>query len=329
MGVSALARPAPGNGLRVMQPSRDLREIANLVEDVFADEMDERGHRAMQEIRALAKMASIFRNFPGWEEAIFRGLSGVVWEENGRIVGNATVQSYDPSSGLWQISNVAVAREFRGRGIGRKLMEGSLDTIRRFGGRKAALQVRASNDVAIRLYESLGFREVFRETWWLGNDAHPAQVPMHGVVRPLSPDEEPSALALLSASGGEVVSRFAPIHSGDLAPTFEQRLWESLISAILGKRVWRLGLWEGKRLTGWMLVKKSSQRASITCQAIASPGAGRAASLISHGLKLVKSSRWVEIHVWGSEPEVMEFLERIGLKERLTLITMVTDLQAG
>ncbi len=327
MGISALAaRSTSRDGLRKMRPGRDLGEIADLVEEVFAAEMDERGHRAMREIRALAKMASILRLFPGWESAIFQGLTGVVWEENGRIVGNATVQSYDLSSDLWQISNVAVAQEFRGRGIGRKLMEGSLELIRQLGGRRAALQVRAGNAAAIRLYESLGFREVFRETWWVGSDIPPTASLRYGTVRPFRADEEQMAFALLRKVGGDVAIRFAPIHPGDLSPSFEQRLWEMLDKAISGNRVWRLGLWERDKLTGWMLVRSSRREASITCHAIPTFAAMRAISLISHGLRLIQGSPRVEVRIWEVEPETLGFLEGVGLEERLTLLTMLVEL---
>ena len=329
MSVSVVSRPMHNDGLRVMDPGRDLHMVADLVEEVFAPEMDERGHRAMQEIRALAKAASVFRAFPGWEAAMFRGMSGVVWEEDGWIVGNATVQNYDPSNKMWRISNVAVTKPFRGRGIGRKLMEGSLDLIRQSGGREAVLQVRAENDVAIRLYESLGFKEVFREAWWVGGHVPLALLSQQPPdrIRPFAAGEEPQAFALLRRTAGSVASMLAPIHPGDLYATFGQRVWEAFLRFVLGRQTWRLGMWEENSLIGWALVRRSPKEGDVICYVAPSSGTSRPMSLLSHVLWLLRDTRSVEVHLWGDEPEAVEFLRRAGLNERLVLLTMFASLE--
>ena len=56
-----------------------------------------------------------------------------------------------------EISNVAVRPGFRGRGISRRMLETLLQEARDDGVEDFTLEVRAGNDVAIRLYESLGF----------------------------------------------------------------------------------------------------------------------------------------------------------------------------
>lgn len=53
--------------------------------------------------------------------------------------------------------NVAVAPEFRRRGIGRALMDDLLEYASRYAVARVLLEVRASNVAAIALYESLGF----------------------------------------------------------------------------------------------------------------------------------------------------------------------------
>ncbi|HEY8424901.1 MAG TPA: ribosomal protein S18-alanine N-acetyltransferase [Limnochordales bacterium] len=66
--------------------------------------------------------------------------------------------------GIWlvadegHITNVAVHPDYRGRGVGRRLMEAITDLARRKGMRRMTLEVRKSNIRAQRLYESLGFR---------------------------------------------------------------------------------------------------------------------------------------------------------------------------
>jgi len=55
------------------------------------------------------------------------------------------------------VANIAVAKDFRRKGIGGALMEYALDIAREKGMSAATLEVRQSNYPAIKLYESFGF----------------------------------------------------------------------------------------------------------------------------------------------------------------------------
>lgn len=56
------------------------------------------------------------------------------------------------------VTNVVVSPEFRGQGIGRKLMNEMLLKAREKGAVCATLELRKSNEVALKLYESMGFK---------------------------------------------------------------------------------------------------------------------------------------------------------------------------
>jgi len=60
------------------------------------------------------------------------------------------------------ILTIAVRPELRGQGIGRWLLLYLLDEARQAGCAKVVLEVRPSNEAAIRLYESLGFAVIGR-----------------------------------------------------------------------------------------------------------------------------------------------------------------------
>lgn len=78
-----------------------------------------------------------------------------VAEEDGEIAGCCGIRNM---AGEGEITNVAVAKKFRRRGIGRALMEYMLKEAELLGMESATLEVRISNTPAIRLYESLGFQ---------------------------------------------------------------------------------------------------------------------------------------------------------------------------
>ena len=81
----------------------------------------------------------------------------LVAEEDGRVIGYA---------GAWlildesHVTNIAVAENARGRGIGRRMTEELLRILSNLGASYATLEVRVSNERAQHLYRSLGFISV-------------------------------------------------------------------------------------------------------------------------------------------------------------------------
>ena len=75
---------------------------------------------------------------------------------NGKVVGYA---------GMWcvcdegHITNIAVHPEFRGNGIGTRLIESLIEAAKKEGVSSMTLEVRKSNLVAQRLYRKFGFEE--------------------------------------------------------------------------------------------------------------------------------------------------------------------------
>lgn len=77
----------------------------------------------------------------------------------GNVVGYTSSWSL---GGELKINNIAVRREWRGRGLGRWLLECTLQEAASDGCRVAHLEVRPSNSAAIALYLRRGFVEVGR-----------------------------------------------------------------------------------------------------------------------------------------------------------------------
>ena len=61
-----------------------------------------------------------------------------------------------------ELANIAVVATYRGRGVGRLLLNDLLERARAAGVRQLFLEVRVSNEAALRLYASAGFEEVGR-----------------------------------------------------------------------------------------------------------------------------------------------------------------------
>lgn len=98
-----------------------------------------------------------------WSEATFRGLLRrtdsdlYVVDVRGAVAGYAVFWSVTDQG---ELGNVAVAAEYRGRGLGRKLVETVLERAAERGVREMFLEVRRSNEGAQNLYKTFGFFEV-------------------------------------------------------------------------------------------------------------------------------------------------------------------------
>ncbi len=85
-----------------------------------------------------------------------------VAESRERLVGYITTRvERDASKG--RIPNLAVAAEFRGQGLGRRLIEYALDYFRREKLEYALIETMAQNEVGQHLYPACGFVEVARQ----------------------------------------------------------------------------------------------------------------------------------------------------------------------
>jgi len=70
---------------------------------------------------------------------------------------------HDMEAGIGNIPNLAVSAEFRGGGIGRKLIDHALARFRSLGLKAARIETLDQNEVGCKLYPSYGFREVARQ----------------------------------------------------------------------------------------------------------------------------------------------------------------------
>ena len=84
----------------------------------------------------------------------------LVAEYNGRVIGY--VMAYLRPDLEGHIMSIAVDKHYRGNGIGSALLTEAINRLIERGARYIGLEVRVSNERAIRLYERFGFRKVKR-----------------------------------------------------------------------------------------------------------------------------------------------------------------------
>lgn len=151
--------------LRPLNVLRDLSAVADLIEICFSNTMDQEGRQYLQEMRRSDN------SFARWANRAIKTtslpLSGYVWEENGRITGNASlIPFHHGKKRVYLIANVAVHPDYRRRGIARALTRRAVDHAREKNAGEIWLHVRDDNSGAFELYRQLGFIERARRTSW-------------------------------------------------------------------------------------------------------------------------------------------------------------------
>lgn len=97
-----------------------------------------------------------------WPPQAFQGMVGrpgfLVADEGGEVRGYVVADTERPYEAVvGHVKDIAVHPDHRGRGIGRRLLERALVVLASEGAVRVKLEVRASNDRAIALYERYGF----------------------------------------------------------------------------------------------------------------------------------------------------------------------------
>jgi GNAT superfamily N-acetyltransferase len=154
--------------LRPFDIRRDMEVVADLIESSFSSTLDPDGRRYLRQMRAAAHKQGVNR----WTSRVVSTnslpLSGFVWEEAGKVVGNLSLVPFtNQGRCIYLIANVAVEPEFRRRGIAQALTSAALEKCRKRYVSATWLQVRHDNPAAINLYLKRGFFSRARRTTWV------------------------------------------------------------------------------------------------------------------------------------------------------------------
>jgi GNAT superfamily N-acetyltransferase len=144
--------------IRSFDPFQDVETVVELIAAAFGDRLDPAGRATLDRMQRFARGGPLLQWL--WLFLVrARAAPGLVWEDDGRIVGNASLRRARDRGG-YLIGNVVVHPDWRGRGIGRALMRAAIERASRRGAQWVGLEVRADNDLARQLYEDLDFEEV-------------------------------------------------------------------------------------------------------------------------------------------------------------------------
>ena len=154
--------------MRPFNPGRDLSALADLIEVGFSKSLDRSGRRMVQGMRSLGRLGWLGGVLSRWVLPPAANPRGFVWEEDGRVLGNASLLPVLGYPHRWVMANVAVLPDQRRRGIGRSLVTASIGDAQHRGAHEIILQVDQENEDARLLYQSMGFTSSPPRTTWIG-----------------------------------------------------------------------------------------------------------------------------------------------------------------
>jgi GNAT superfamily N-acetyltransferase len=133
----------------------------------FAENLDRSGRRMVRGLRSMGKLGWLGGLLSRWLLPPAANPKGFVWEEEGAVIGNASLLPVTGYPHRWVMANVVVLPKERRKGIGRLLVNRSIEYARDRGASEIILQVDHDNVGATSLYHSLGFSSSIPRTTWV------------------------------------------------------------------------------------------------------------------------------------------------------------------
>lgn len=303
----------PFRGVRALNPARDLRQVALLLEEAFRHDLG--ALHAWSRVPLLREVGAALIS-TAFMPVPTEMLRGFVYEENGRIVGNVTLTPDDGRTSRWLISNVAVAETHRRQGIARQMMLAAMDEARARGAQWLILNVRPWNTGAEQLYESLGFQVVDTETQYVRTRARwltHAPLPL----RRLRDNELRAAYDLARAGLGEQLRLFRPPGLGEFGVRLEDRVAERALDFFIFQSTERWGYFaNGSTLQAVMTLRGQRLGTPHALHLYVAPDARGALErgLVAAGLERLKTfpARDVETRALASHVALVQALAEAG-----------------
>jgi ribosomal protein S18 acetylase RimI-like enzyme len=208
--------------VRSLNVLRDLPVVADLIELCFSSTMDNDGQRYVNDMRRAGRDDGFLRWANHMTETTALPLTGYVWEEDHKIIGNTSlIPFHDRGRRIYLIANVATHPDHRRRGIGRVLTQRAMEHARKKNATAIWLHVRDDNPGAVKLYADLGFQEVARRTTWQANpDPHLLRPYSDIQIIPRHPRFWPLQQDWLRRLYPEALNWSAPLNFNALRPGF-------------------------------------------------------------------------------------------------------------
>lgn len=314
-------------GLRPMNPLRDWGAVTRLMQVAFQTDVSNPGlpllpDRAwLQWLRPALSFIELL-GMDGPEQML-----GFVWEEDGAIVGNATLGLANSHGGIWLLSNVAVHPAYRRRGIARALVDMALAETRRQGGRWLTLHVQGDNAGARDLYFQAGFQSLEAVAEFAGYNVMAGDpVPRGAQLARPSREQWQATQELAAAHLPQSLRAYRHALAGLFHIPHRRNPLEQLADLSLGTTSANWAVLQGERVAGGLVVQTQLSWGAHRAAVVAAPPAQGLVEelLIAQAVEQTRrfASRRLNFALPVSYTAMADALRSRGLREVRTLELM-------
>jgi ribosomal protein S18 acetylase RimI-like enzyme len=217
---------------RPFRLSTDLRTCAEILPSAFQypenpswNMQDDEAESLVGTLSGVARVWPVVRFFQLVFPSLRDYVRGYMWEED-QPVGVILLHRQGKTR-TWEIVRAAVLPEYRRQGIGRRLVQASVDYMRDRGAKVILLDVIAGNIPAYELYKQAGFEPFERRTAFdYTKDEPPPEIPKPDDITllPIGPSDWRFQYELALRIVPPDVQRFQPIQEAHYQPRLSGRL---------------------------------------------------------------------------------------------------------
>lgn len=165
-------RPRPTEAELVPWSERYFDDAAGLISRAYMDHVDSEINDQYRTVPGASRFLKNIIQYPGCGTFHAAGSFAAFDPQTGRLCGLILTSIVHP--GVGHVTQVCVAPEQQGTGLGYELMRRSTESFQELGFSSVSLTVTSANHRAVRLYETMGFRtlrEFFAYVWNAENQA--------------------------------------------------------------------------------------------------------------------------------------------------------------
>ena len=250
MVAQVASQSKPFRGVRKFDAMRDLGGVARLLEEAFRPD-----HNFPFSDSPVLREVGIALWTVGSAPMFPETTLGFVWEEDGKIIGNVTMNPDQGRRDRYLLCNVAVKPEYRRRGIARAMVQASVEHLRTIGIKTAVLNVRPNNPGAHELYLSLGFSDVeTRGDWFLPASLVKSRSQSKIELRPFRNADRSAAQNLIRSVMPEIIRNYHSMRDEFNLP-WDEQLAEVIADFFIGQVSKRYVVEQNGQLVALLLVR--------------------------------------------------------------------------
>jgi ribosomal protein S18 acetylase RimI-like enzyme len=255
--------------LRELKFKKDYDQLVELYDIVFENELSNMGQSATQVLKEI-KAILPFMKFMGIFSKKYRHiLDGYVYTHDSKIIAVTTVSTWNMKD--WEIAMVATDPEYRRRGLGRTLVNKSIEHAKKYKAKMCYLEVLHDNVPAYDLYSNLGFvkydsvAKYLLELNNLPEERQEEKIPEEYSIKKLKRNKKTSKerYELEIRSKSELSEQFMPTDEGLFKNTLMKKILRPIISKLMGLKLEMELIYYNNQLVATLLVNIKKEKEDI------------------------------------------------------------------